>query len=90
MYNTNYNIPCQPTIYPHTYTQAVFWVQIYEENKPKFDPEEVRRGKRPTLVDVEDVSEDLRDMLKKGNSVSDEGTASDGGKRPRDGAKPDA
>lgn len=45
--------------------KAVFWVQVYEENKPKFDPEEVRRAKRPTLVDVEDVSEDLRDMLKK-------------------------
>lgn len=60
----------------------MLWSQIYEETKPKFDPEEIRRAKRPQLVEVEDVSQDLAAILeatksddqRPGGDAQDQGT----------------
>lgn len=64
---------------PTTWPQLVLWSQIYEETKPKFDPKAIRKAKRPQLVAVEDVSQDLSTILqekdtKQANAMEDAST----------------
>lgn len=44
-------------------------LQVYEELKPKYDPEELLKSKRPALVQVEDVSLDLKELLAQAREV---------------------
>lgn len=52
----------------------MLWSQIYQETKPTFDPETIRKAKRPQLVDIEDVSQDLAAILQE----NAQGTANQG------------